>query len=1220
VRILTCLSLALSCFAADRTTARPLILAFEARGSQYLARGPGYALSVTPSEAVLNLSGHAVRMRLEGADGTAQLDPQDPMPGRVSYLLGRAIRESYQLYGSVRSRAVYSGIDLLFHGNQRYLEYDFEIAAGADPANIQIDFDGADGISLDSTGALILGAGELEIHQPVPFAYQTIDGERMPVDVAYMLDSSHQVRFKLGAYDRTRALVIDPQLVFDTLFGGGNGSSGAADVALDAQGNIYVAGQTDSAGFPTQNAEQGRLGASPLLGSSDGGQTWTTPSISTSLVRSIASSPASPSTLYASIVSGVATSTDGGTTWTIPANAGLTSGVVPLAVDAGSASTVYAAGATGGVFISTNGGASWTASTNGLQIPNSIPPSSVQFTGMFANPAQPGTVFAIAQAPDFVYRSTDSGQNWAQVILPVEGGSPQSLAFTSSNPSTLILGQSTGNLLTSSDNGNTWTTISAQNVYGAQGLAISPGNPAILLGAGFNNLSRSADGGKTWTSVLTLNTGQVAFDPRNPNVAYALDSSGLYRSSDAGQTWTQAALPYEENSFTLFVSAADSRVFIGEGTQTDAFVTKYSPDGSQILYSTYLGGNSYDMATGIAVDSAGSAYVLGGTNSADFPVSSNAFQKTLLGSSSPSSPGFQDAFVAKLSPDGSQLVYSTLLGGGAERSARIGVDSAGEAVVTGSTSSAKFPVTAGAFQPTLNTNCVAQAPLAVPNSGAAFVSKISSTGGSLVFSTLLGGSCYTNGQAVVINANGNIWIAGSTTSPDFPVTKDAFQAASGGDIYDGFLARFSPVGSLAYATYVGGPGYDTVTGLAVDKTGNLYLTGTSGGLLQPASSGAFESQPGTTCPAFSIGPSVYQTVGSAFVLKLDSAAHNTLGLTYLGAPLCLFPAAIAVDSSSGTPGSVWIGGGFTPNGSAPQTVSPFQIGIGNGFVSKFSADFTQLLFSTYFDSVNGLALDSSGLGYVAGAGPMTGPIDSQQAYVAKIDPTPPSVSLDSVQNAVNPASPSNTQGIAAGEYLRLLGKNLGPSTPAPGIINGGVVASTDAGVTVTFDGVAVPLLSVSAAEIDLIAPFGLAGKSSTVVQVQYKGVESNSVKVAVSPRALQVLAVFNSGFTFDAATNPAQGGSIMTLYIAGVGTTNPPSQDGQVNGFPLASAPSPLTIVWPGNNPPTTSVPLTVTYAGAAPGLAAGIFQINFVAPSQSLSGVTLTVGTYSARFDISVH
>jgi uncharacterized protein (TIGR03437 family) len=196
---------------------------------------------------------------------------------------------------------------------------------------------------------------------------------------------------------------------------------------------------------------------------------------------------------------------------------------------------------------------------------------------------------------------------------------------------------------------------------------------------------------------------------------------------------------------------------------------------------------------------------------------------------------------------------------------------------------------------------------------------------------------------------------------------------------------------------------------------------------------------------------------------------------------------------------------------------------------------------------------------------------------------------------------------------------MGPASATPGIIQSGALATTVAGVQVTFDGVAVPLLSVSAQEIDLIAPFELATKSSTTMQVQYNGVKSNPVQVAVTGVVLQILGVFNEDFSFNSPTNPAQPGSVMILYVSGAGQTNPPSRTGQVNAAPLAAPGSPFQIKWFSSDFKETATP-PIAFAGAAPGLAAGILQINFVAPQQSLMDAYLYTGNTSARLNISVH
>lgn len=372
-----------------------------------------------------------------------------------------------------------------------------------------------------------------------------------------------------------------------------------------------------------------------------------------------------------------------------------------------------------------------------------------------------------------------------------------------------------------------------------------------------------------------------------------------------------------------------------------------SPDGSQMLYSTYFGGIGSSSGNAIAVDATGNAYLTGITGSPGFPTTAGAFQTKLTTS--------QDVFVAKLNPEGSQIVYSTLLGGKSAVANAIAVDGSGEAVIAGSTY-VSIPTTPNALPIPPNGSCGISGGLAgFVVAGAAFVTKFAASGGSLVFSTMLAGSCGTYGNRIAIDANGNAWVVGSTISSDFPVTPDALQPKYGGGTYDGdgYLASFSPSGTLTYATYIGGPGYDTITAIAFDSSGNIYLTGESAGLSQPASAGAYQSTASASCFYLNIGPEVYERQGNGLVLKLDPTAHKVEGLTYIGAPGCLIPSSIAVDSS----GEPWIAAsGETPNNTVPL-VNPAEIG-GPGFISKFSADFTQLLFSTQFNSVVGLAIDA----------------------------------------------------------------------------------------------------------------------------------------------------------------------------------------------------------------------------------------------------------------------
>jgi uncharacterized protein (TIGR03437 family) len=1209
VRVLIYSFLAFSCFGANY---RPRVLAFEDHGQQYVSHGPGYSFSVASRAAVLNLGGHAVRMSLVGANPKSTLEALDHMPGKANYLLGREVRSSYHLYGRVRWRAVYSGVDVVFRGNQEHLEYDFEIGAHRDPGRIKLAFEGVDDIRIDHNGDLVLRAGPLQIHQPQPVAYQIFAGQKQPVEVAFERDASNHIGFRTGAYDHERPLVIDPQIVFDQTFGG-SGQTMAAGLARDAEGDLYIAGSTNSTDFPIVNPAQTQLGTAPLLVTANAGQTWSFPSLkSANSVSAIVAAPSAPLTMYAATPVGVFASADGGTPWTAIAGTGLAGAPTALAVDAKSATTLYAA-TQQSIFVSRDGGTSWKASTNGL--------TSTEIATIATHPSTAGTVFASLYNPPALFRSTDFGQTWTQIALS-STQLPSALGAIVFGANGTIVAATNQNILISTDGGNIWTAGASQDVQNSQGLAISPNNPAMLYLVNVTSgLQRSTDGGQTFTPVLPSVTfsqyGRVAVDPRNPSTVYAADINLLYQSTNAGQTWSKLALPYPVTTaelsayypitpLSLFVSPANSHVFLGAATQNNVFVTKWSADGSQILYSTYLGGSGYDQATGIAVDGSGSAYLTGTTTSPDFPTTSGAFRTKLTSS--------QDVFVAKLSPQGSQLVYSTLLGSQSSRSASIAVDHTGDAIITGS-ALGTFPVTANAFQSQPVPGCtIASAyPILIPGSGDAFVTKLAPGGNALVYSTLLGGTCYTVGAYVTLDANGNVWVAGNTTSTDFPVTSDTLQPKLGGGYYDGFLASFNPSGALNYATFIGGPGFDTVNAIAFDQSGSMYLTGQTGGLSQPASASAFQPQVSASCVQFSMGPAVFAPQVNAFVLKLDPKAHSVQGLTYLGAPGCLSGSSIAVDST----GEPWIAGNLDyAQPSEPQTAIPFQIAIGAGFVSKFSADFKQLLFSTYFDSVAGIALDSSGLAYVAGTGAYN-TAGTEPAYIAKIDPSAPAISLNAVLSAAPSITYYSSAAIAPGEVLRILGSQMGPATSTPGIIASGVLATNVAGVEVTFDGVAVPLLWVSAQEIDLVAPFELATKSTTTIQVQYNGAQSNPVQVGVVPTSLQILGVFNGDFTPNSASHPAEPGSIMILYFAGAGQTSPPSQDGQVNAAPFASFPTQVQINAPDNNPAY----LPVTYAGAAPGLAAGIFQVNFVAPQQSSAYMSLILGNgnTSTQFSVSI-
>jgi hypothetical protein len=286
----------------------------------------------------------------------------------------------------------------------------------------------------------------------------------------------------------------------------------------------------------------------------------------------------------------------------------------------------------------------------------------------------------------------------------------------------------------------------------------------------------------------------------------------------------------------------------------DAFVTKLNATGSALVYSTYLGGSDNDNSSGIAVDSAGSAYVIGATFSTNFPTTAGAFQTSFAGA--------PDAFVTKLNAAGSGLVYSTYLGGnGNDTGAGISVDDTGAAYVTGFTGSTNFPTTSGAFQTTFGGGIFD-----------AFVTKLNAAGSALVYSTYLGGSADDRGLGIAADSAGSVYVTGSTTSTNFP-TASAIQAANGGGT-DAFVTKLNAAGSgLVYSTYLGGGGEDQGKGIALDQSGkanpnknegnnnNAYVAGSTGSTNFPTTPSTFQT---------SFGGGVFD----AFVIEI---IHNNKG-------------------------------------------------------------------------------------------------------------------------------------------------------------------------------------------------------------------------------------------------------------------------------------------------------------------------------------------------------
>ncbi|MBI3210856.1 MAG: SBBP repeat-containing protein, partial [Candidatus Solibacter usitatus] len=344
----------------------------------------------------------------------------------------------------------------------------------------------------------------------------------------------------------------------------------------------------------------------------------------------------------------------------------------------------------------------------------------------------------------------------------------------------------------------------------------------------------------------------------------ALDSSGnVYVTGAAGST----GFPRTEDAFQTVLRSGYT------SPPLDGFIAKVNPSGSALLYSTLFGGNGTDIATAIAIDAAGNAYVTGITNStAGFPVTAAAFQSRYNQSGPLINPFMFDAFVLKMNPTGSAVVYSTYLGGaGNDQAYGIAVDSQGAAHICGSTDSTDFPVGAQAYQRSL-LGSGGQAESSM-GSGDGFVAKLNAAGTQLVFSTYLGGTRDDRATGCALDKDGGIHVTGHTLSANFPVSNDARQRTYGGTAShtvktgDAFYSKLDPSGrALLYSTYFGGSDDDAGMGIAVDSAGAVYIAGATTSVNLPVSAAAaqriYGGGPIATGPIF---------FGDAFLVKFGDA-------------------------------------------------------------------------------------------------------------------------------------------------------------------------------------------------------------------------------------------------------------------------------------------------------------------------------------------------------------
>ena len=686
-----------------------LPLAFEpgdgGAGAGFVCRTAGSTLYLTPDEAVLTLAGAPagsegaeLRLRLVGGAAAGprrgrqeerqrgHLSGEAPQAARSNYLLGpdpRRWRTGVAHYGRVRAAGVYPGIDLVYHGRERRLEYDLEVAPGADPRQIRVAFDGVRRITLGAGGELTLETAAGEVHQPAPEVYQEIGGRRRPVAARYVLyghaagraargaagtargaartarRAAREVRgavpeigFALGSYDRARPLVIDPTLVYATFLGEADGNYAAA-IATDAAGNLYVTGFSSAPTFTG-------VAAGSLQPANHG--------VINTFVTKI--DAAGTAVVYSTFL--------GGSGFDEAAS---------LAVDA--TGSVYVAGTTtsadfpvtASAVQQTLGGGVFDGFVSKLDATG----SALVYSTYLGGSAQDSAARIVVDAAGSAYVAGCT----ASTDFPGVGGGSLQGANAGDDDAFVTKLDAAGSAIVYS------TYLGGSGDDCATALAVDAAGSAYVAGY----TSSATFPGVTGSSLQPTNAGGMdtfvtKLDAAGTAVVY---STFLGGSGDDGAS----SLALDAAGSVYVAGVTTSASFPGAGAASlqaanaggeDAFVAKLDPAGAAVVYATFLGGSAADEAAGIAVDAAGDAYVTGFTTSPDFPgVSAAALQP---------SPGIPPSgFLAELDPRGTALLYSTYLGTQAEGFA-IAVGRAGNVYLAGRTLASTFPgVGPGSLEP-----------------------------------------------------------------------------------------------------------------------------------------------------------------------------------------------------------------------------------------------------------------------------------------------------------------------------------------------------------------------------------------------------------------------------------------------------------------------------------------------------------------------------------------
>jgi uncharacterized repeat protein (TIGR01451 family) len=961
---------------------------------RFTAHGHGYGLFLTNDEAVIALqrdssgaspesSGQSpakkrdiIRMKLVNAGRPSNIEGVDRLPGISNYFIGNDPKKWHThvpTFSKVKYEEIYPGIDLVYHGNQNQLEYDFIVAPGASPGNIAFSFKGTQQTLIDADGNLILKTAQTEVRQTPPVAYQLVNGQRREVGAGYRLRGK-TVTFEIDTYDKHLPLVIDPVLIYST-FLGGSGFEQGLGIAVDSAGSAYLTGSTDSIDFPLAAPFQsvvdfaddafvvklnpGGTGLvySTYLGGngSDVGNAIAVDALGSAYVVGLTGSGSFPRTIGTiqsskdgSIDAFISKLSASGTSLVYSTFLGGNYSDTALGVAVDNVGNAFVVGSTdstqAAVFPplafarhgnsaskSIDSAAHWTASADGL---------TANITTAFAqDPVTPSIVYAGTNRG--VFKSTDSGAHWQMSNTSPAPLTGNAIAVDPSNPNIVYIGANNG-VFKSINAGITYTQKNS-GLFSLviQSLAIDPVAPSTLYAGTVFGIFKSINGGDSWTEIkngITLGTGprvnEIVIDPTNPATVYiGTNNRGLFKTTNAGGLWTPINTGALANSLPNITALVIDPLFPG---------TLYAAASQgavfNVLFKTIDGGASWTVSdTGLTVNTVdGSFKVVANVLAIDPTTPSTVYAATNIGG-----------------------IYKTTNGGATWSQSNTGLTN----------------INATAVAVDRTTPATLYAGLNVGSD--AFLTELNPTASNVLYSATIGGDENDGARGVALDSNGVPYIVGTTSSPNFPLV-NALDSTLGG-FTDAFVAKLNIPSGFFYSTFLGGNGSETGAGIAV-RNENAFVVGTTNSSDFPLAN-AFK-------------PTLQQFDTDAFVSKISTSGASLDFSTYLGGTAFDQAFSVAADSSG-----VYVTGSTNsidyPAVAAPQ---PSPGGSTDAFVTKLNASGVSLLYSTYLggsfsDVGNAIAIDGDGNAFVIGttsssnfptANALQPTLKSTDAFVTKI--------------------------------------------------------------------------------------------------------------------------------------------------------------------------------------------------------------------------------------------